>query len=98
MTIAIAFVPAGLLDLVFVNQCIAHCNHRGYTFAGLVRDWPTALKMIAAGMASVVVFAREEHLDPAREPRVEVCGETTQQLFRKAPGPDHGPGRRGRLV
>lgn len=87
MTFAIAFVPDGPLDLVFVNQCIAHCNHRGYTFAGLARDWPTALKMIAAGLASVVVFARQEHLDPAREPRVEVCGETTQQLFRKSPGP-----------
>lgn len=96
MTFAIAFVPDGPLDLVFVNQCIAHCTHRGYTFAGLVRDWPTALRMIRAGMASVVVFAREEHQDPDWEPRIEICGETTQQLFRKAPGPDPVEHRRRR--
>lgn len=84
MTLAIAFVPAGPIDPVYVSQCIAHCNHRGYTFAGLARDWPTAFKMIKAGLASVVVFARQEHVDPDREPRIEVCGETTQELFRKA--------------
>lgn len=97
MTLAIAFVPEGPLNLVYVNQCIAHCNHRGYTFAGLVRgDWASALDMLAARLASVVVFAREEHLDPLREPRVEVCGDATQALFRQADQAQ--PGRRARLV
>jgi hypothetical protein len=94
---AIALVPDGPLD-VYLSQCIAHCAHRGYVFAGLARDWPAALDMLKAHLASVVVFARQEHLDPQREPRVEVCGETTQALFRRHPGPHPEPGRRGRLV
>lgn len=96
MTLAIAFLPAGPLDPVFINQCIAHCNHRGYTFAGLARDWPTALKMVRNGLANVIVFARQEHQDPTWEPRVEVCGETTQALFRHGPGPDPVKSRRDR--
>jgi hypothetical protein len=96
---AIAFLPSGPIDDVFANQCIAHCAHRGYEVAGLVRgDWPTALSMLAAGLATVVVFARQEHLDAEWEPRVEFCGETTQALFRREPGPDVEPGRRGRLI
>lgn len=89
MTHAVAFVPEGPLDEIFVAQCLAHCAHRGYEVAGLVRgDWPTVMAMLDAGLASVVVFAREEHIDPAREPRIEVCGETTQALYRHAPGPE----------
>lgn len=99
MTHAVAFVPDGPVDEVYANQCFAHCAHRGYTLAGIVRgDWSAAVAMVAAGLASVIVFARREHLDPAREPRVEFCGEITQALFRREPGPDHQPGRRGRLI
>lgn len=97
MIFAIAFVPAEELDLlVYVNQIVAHCSHRGYKFSGLARDWPTALKMMRGGMASVVVFARQEHQDPNWEPRIEICGEDTQELFRKAPGPETAKHHRGR--
>lgn len=92
---AIALVPDGPID-VYLNQCIAHCSHRGYAFVGLVRNWSAALDMLRPGLATVVVFARPEHLDPDREPRVEVCGETTQQLFRQSAVPAAVHNRRGR--
>lgn len=97
MTSAVVFVPSGPIDDVFVNQGIAHCTRRDYKVAGLVRgNWPAALAMIAAGLASVIVFARREHRDEKWEPRVEYCGEDTQALFRRAPGPDLAPTRPGR--
>lgn len=96
MTLAVVLVPSEPIDPIFISQCIAHCAHRGYTVAGLARDWPTAWKMVRDGLASVVTVARQEHINPDRLPRIEVCGEDTQALFRKAAGPEPVKNQRGR--
>jgi hypothetical protein len=83
---AVAFVPPGPLNNEYVNNCLTHMHHRGYKVAGLVRgDWEAALAMVAGGEASVIVFARKEHMDEQWEPRVEFCGEETIRLC-EAPG------------
>lgn len=100
MILAVIFVPGGPLDPEFVTQCLAHCSRRGYEVTGLVRgDWPAAFQMLADRVATVVVFARREHLDADREPRVEFVGRDTRNLrpHLQAPAPQP-PTRRPRII
>ncbi|MDT4991401.1 MAG: hypothetical protein QOH97_1293 [Actinoplanes sp.] len=70
--IAVVFVPIVNVEL-FVTQCLTYCSAQGYQVAGIIRgDWGNAADMLRRGLASVIVVARAEHLDPNREPRVEI--------------------------
>lgn len=75
MTTAVVFVPATAI-VPFAKQCLDYCAARGYEIAGVIRgDWAAVARMLITGAASIVVVARREHLDPDREPRVEVLAE-----------------------
>lgn len=72
MTRAIIYVPAGEFD-PHATRCINYAEDRGYELVGIVRDnWPAALKMAQDGDAPVVIVSEDSHLDPEREPRIEV--------------------------
>lgn len=81
MTTAVIFVPAALAHVAHVAhvaayaaQCLDYCAVRGYEVAGVITtDWPAVVKVLTGGTASVVVVARPDHLDPLREPRIEVA-------------------------
>lgn len=75
MVCAVVFVPAA--DIVpYANQCLEYCISRGYEIAGVIRDdYSAAAEMLLSGAATVLVVARREHLDPGREPRLEVLAE-----------------------
>lgn len=97
---AIIFLPAGLpLDGDHIRMCVAHIERRGYRLVTVLREWHPVLQMLGAREATVVVFADREHFDPDWEPRVEFCGEDTQNLItgkraRNAPPASGGYGRR----
>lgn len=73
MTIAVIFVPAAHIA-TYASQCFDYCAARGYEVAGVVHgDWAAAAAMLMSRTAGVLIVARGEHLDPNREPRVEVA-------------------------
>lgn len=71
---AVVFVVAQHL-LPDTDRCIRYCLERGYHMIGVVKDdWPSAIAMLIAGKASVIVADSPDHVPPDREPRVEyVC-------------------------
>lgn len=72
MPIAVIFVPAAHLA-VHAAACLDYCTAKGYEVAGVVHgDWSAAAAMLVNRAAGVLVVARPDHLDPNREPRVEV--------------------------
>ncbi|NMO52046.1 hypothetical protein HH310_12665 [Actinoplanes sp. TBRC 11911] len=72
---AIIYLPEGeTLEGTYAQQCLAHIEQHGYTLYSVLYDWDLINKTIDAGPATVVVVAREEHLDPRRTPRVEFVG------------------------
>lgn len=72
MPIAVIFVPAAHLA-TYAHQCLEYCSARGYEVAGVVQgDWAAATTMLVNRVAGILVVARPDHLDPDREPRVEV--------------------------
>lgn len=74
MPIAIIFVPAAHLA-TYASQCLDYCAARGYQVAGVVHgDWAAAAGMLINRAAGIIVVARPDHLDPDREPRIEVAG------------------------
>jgi hypothetical protein len=73
VTTAVVFGPALYLP-TYANQCFDYCSVKGYEIAGIVQgDWQAVVAMLTAGAAGVAVAARPEHLDPDREPRVEIA-------------------------
>lgn len=85
-TTAIIFVLSQYL-LPDADRCIRHCLANGYSVVGVVKDnWRQAMEYLNDGTASVLVVADPRHLDPQREPRIEVVAEGT------------GKGRRTRIV
>lgn len=81
-TKAVIFMPPDLPeDGLYTRQALMHLDRRGYVLACMpLRDWDSVLHILRHRLASVVVFARREHVDPAWEPRVEFVGEETQRL------------------
>lgn len=72
VTTAIIFIPAAHIA-AYAGQCLDYCAARGYQVAGIVHgDWAAAAGMLMGRAAGVMVVARPDHLDPDREPRVEV--------------------------
>lgn len=72
MTIAVIFVPAVHQFATYASQCLEYCAARGWVVLGVDHDWEAAAKVLKSGLAGVLVVARPDHLDPDREPRVEV--------------------------
>lgn len=74
MPSAVIFVPYGQGKLRYGSQCLTYCSVRGYDVVGVVvGDWSAVVDVVIRGRAGVVVVARVQHLDPNREPRVEVA-------------------------
>lgn len=85
---AVVFVSTQHL-LPDAHRCINYCRTQGYSMIGVVKDdWTTALEYITSGKAAVLVVADEQHLDPARTPRIEVVthGRQTNAGGRSAKG------------
>lgn len=97
-TKAAIFLPADLPeDGLFTQQALMHIERRGYQLACMpLRDWPTVLHILRERLATVIVVARSEHLDPGFEPRVEVVGEETQRLC--LPPKESGNDKRNRYL
>lgn len=91
MTLAVVFIPAAVHLATYAAQCLDYCANRGYEVCGIVtEDWPSVVKLVGAQAATVVVVARAEHLDPEREPRIEIAAnaaasryETRTRLIRR---------------
>lgn len=70
--VAIVYVLSEEFD-PHATRCIAYIEERGYRLGGIVKDnWRAVLDAIAAGQADIVVVSEESHLDPKRQPRIEV--------------------------
>lgn len=80
MTIAVIFVPAAAHLATYATQCLDYCAARGWEVLGVDRDWDSAAKAVRVGLAGVLLVARPDHLDPAREPRIEVVSECAVPL------------------
>lgn len=75
MTTAVIFIPAEHLA-TYSAACFDYCAARSYEVVGLVTtSSEAATRMLVDGIANVMVVARRDHLDPEREPRVEVLAE-----------------------
>lgn len=77
MTIAVIFVPAVATYATHAAHCFMHCAAQGYHVLGvpIPGDWASAAKALMTGTATVLVVARPDHLDPRREPRIEIAGQ-----------------------
>lgn len=76
-------LPVGAaIDGTRAQLCLIHIERRGYQLVGVVHDWATALIKVRAHDAEVVVFADREDFDPEWTPRIEYCGDETQELAR----------------
>lgn len=82
MTTAVIFVPSVADYADYAAQCFAYCATRGYEVLGVPApgDWDAAAQALKTGAATVLVVARSEHLDPNREPRVEVAGQPSKPV------------------
>lgn len=88
MTTAIVFVPTSHL-LPDAEKGINHCLAHGYEMIGVVKDdWGKAMEYLHDGTADVLVVADDEHLDPDREPRIEVVN---QRALPATPPRNAGP-------
>lgn len=99
MTIAVIFVPAIAAYATFAAACFNHCAAQGYDVLGVPvpGDWPAAANALKTGTATVLVVARPDHLDPTREPRVEIAGQPAVPVAvgrNEAPGSGTAPRRR----
>jgi hypothetical protein len=83
VTIAVVFVPTGHVA-TYASQCLTYCEAKGYDVAGIVTsDWAAAVATVLNRAAGVIVVARADHLDPHREPRVEVAALPDQVRHRR---------------
>jgi len=73
VTNAVIYIPAAQHLANYADQCIAYCVVKGYEVTGVITtDWVDVMAVMAARAAQVIVVARPDHLDPDREPRIEV--------------------------
>ncbi|MFF5077845.1 hypothetical protein ACFY36_12390 [Actinoplanes sp. NPDC000266] len=75
------------------SRCLEHCAARRYNVVGLIQgDWDAAARMLAEGLAGVVVVSSADQLDPHLEPRIEVVPKPRRQ--RRSSSSAAQPGRR----
>lgn len=80
---AIILLPVGVaIDSIRAQLGLLHGERRGYNLVGIVRDWETALIKTRAKEAEVVIIPNPGDFDPDWTPRVEYCGDETQDLLR----------------
>jgi len=76
---AVIFIPTALLSADDYNaalaRCNAYCNRCDYTVIGIARTWEEVEEAYARRDIGVLVVDRPDHLDPNREPRIEVATE-----------------------
>jgi hypothetical protein len=83
VTRAIVFVPSDDFD-PHATRCVAYAEERHYELVGVVRDdWNAVLRLIGDGQVGVVVVSDEAHLDPERQPRVEVVANQYSSRWEK---------------
>lgn len=76
-TDAVIYVPIALLSAdayaEALARCHAYCERCGYTVIGIARTWEEVEAAYGRREIGVLVVDRVDHLDPGREPRVEVA-------------------------
>lgn len=94
MTSAVIYVPIAILAanayVKFLAACHEHCVVHGYEVIGVARTWDEVTEALASHEhPGVVVVARPDHLDPNREPRLEVAdqGSTVPAMPLRTTGP-----------
>jgi hypothetical protein len=74
---AVIYVPIALLSADAytdaLTRCRAYCDRCGYTIIGIARTWAEVEEAYARREIGVLVVDRPDHLDPDREPRIEVA-------------------------
>lgn len=68
---AVIFVPPGQLD-PYGARCAQLAERQGLRIAGVVQDLGAAIRMLAAGKASVLIVGNDDHLNCQRDMRIEV--------------------------
>lgn len=77
MTVAVIYIPAAHHLANYADQCFAYCLVRGYAVTGVITtNWADVMAVMGAKAAQVIVVARPDHLDPDREPRIEVADDS----------------------
>lgn len=76
-TVAVIFVPIALLSADAyadaLARCHTYCERCDYTVIGIARTWEEVEEAYAHRDIGVLVVDRLDHLDPNREPRIEVA-------------------------
>ncbi len=74
---AVIYVPIALLSADAyadaLERCRVYCVRCEYTVIGIARTWEEVEEAYANRDIGVLVVDRADHLDPNREPRVEVA-------------------------
>jgi hypothetical protein len=74
VTRAIIYVPPVAHMFMYADQCFRAAAAKGYDVGDrFTNDWRQAVAIIRASDADVLLYAREEHLDPRRKPRAELA-------------------------
>lgn len=78
MTIdAVIYIPIALLSADAYTEalarCNAYCDRCGYAVIGIARTWEEVEEAYARREIGVLVVDRPDHLDPNRQPRIEVA-------------------------
>lgn len=75
--VAVIYVPVALLSAGdyadALARCHTYCTRCDYTVIGIARTWTEVEEAYARRDIGVLVVDRLDHLDPNREPRIEVA-------------------------
>lgn len=71
----VVFVPQGPQAGRWTDACAEYCQEHDYRIVAVASTWPAVMQLIWGGGVQVVVTARQDHLPPDREPRLEVIDE-----------------------
>lgn len=74
---AVIYVPVSLMSAGdyadALARCNAYCGRCDYTVIGIARTWEEVEEAYARRDIGVLVIDRLDHLDPNRQPRIEVA-------------------------
>lgn len=81
MTTAAIYIPASILDSErFEIEGYDYLKHRGYEYVGTYRQPHYVDRLLEAGIATLVVFARSAHWEPDRGWPAQFVDETTRPI------------------